>query len=204
MLRAILLQIIYTRPKLFSTIAANFSYMMDSRYGIRWTLNDLQDILVHLVRSSPQTKFLFLVDALDEYQGDDSTIAAIVIDLASRCPSNLQLCVSSRPHVDFRKSFGSCIKLHMEYHTGGDIRKYTHGIFQSYIQRHGGNYRSLVDDMISNAQGLFIWVKLASNEILRAAKRGEDISQLQSRLDNMPQDLDEFYQRILNQLDAED
>lgn len=73
----------------------------------------------------------------------------------------------------------------MENEIGGDIRKYTSGIFEKFIQRHGDTYRTLVNQIIVHAQGLFIWVKLASRELLRAAKRGEDIESLLKRLQGM-------------------
>lgn len=204
MLRAILRQVVTARPALFHEIEADFKAMKKSRDGVRWTLHNLQNYLVKIVVGSQRTRFFFLVDALDEYQGEDADVADIFSSLASTNTKNLQFCISSRPHIDFLEKFESCGKLRMEFETEQDIRKYTNSIFQNYIERHGDIYRVLVDEIVINAQGLFIWVKLASSEILRAAKRGEDIHQLQKRLEGMPQNLDEFYQRILDQLDPDD
>ncbi|PMD24332.1 hypothetical protein NA56DRAFT_541277, partial [Hyaloscypha hepaticicola] len=204
MLRALLRQVVTAKPQLFQAIEPEFAQMRSSRSGVLWSLRALERFILTVVQSATTTRFFFLVDALDEYQGEDIVIAQIFAKIAEECQNNLQLCVSSRPHIDFREEFGSCHKLRMELETQEDVRHYTNGRFQDYLKKHGSSYQVLIDEVVSNAQGLFIWVKLASNELLRAAKRGEDIEQLRKRLNGMPQELDEFYQRILDQLDAED
>ncbi len=204
MLRSLVHELISARPTLFQPYEAEFVRMRDSRKGISWTLQILNNCLLQIVQNADQTRFFFLVDALDEYHGEDAVVAELFTRIAERCSSNLQLCVSSRPHIDFRDQFEHHKQLRMESETTDDIVRYTKKIFNQYIRRHGDNYRVLVDEIISDAQGLFIWVKLASNEILRAARRGEDIDRLRRRLRGMPQELDSFYQRILDQLDPED
>lgn len=204
MLRTLLRQVVTAQPKLFQAIKAEFAQMKSSRIGVLWSLRALERFILTVVQSATTTRFFFLVDALDEYQGEDMVIAQIFAKIAEECQKNLQRCVSSRPHIDFREQFGSCHKLRMELETQEDVRNYTNARFQDYLKRHGSSYQVLIDDVVSNAQGLFIWVKLASNELLRAAKRGEDVERLRKRLNGMPQELDEFYQRILDQLDPED
>ena len=203
-LRTLLYHVVSLRSNLFHAVEEEFRRIKQQRGGIIWNLRILEICLLAIIQHSPQTRFFFLVDALDEYEGEDAVVAELFTSISKACTKNLQLCVSSRPHIDFLEQLDPSEMLLMENETGDDIRKYTSGIFEKFIQRHGDTYRTLVNQIIVHAQGLFIWVKLACRELLRAAKRGEDIESLLRRLKGMPQELDDIYQRILDQLDPED
>ncbi|KAI9677340.1 MAG: hypothetical protein M1822_008147 [Bathelium mastoideum] len=205
LLRTILFHIVTQHKDFFQHIRPTYRNLNGrSNDGIIWTLATLERCFFDLVQRSSHARFMLLVDALDEYAGEDSEIATFLVRLSESSPNNLQICASSRPHVDFEEEFDSCARLQMEHETEHDIREYVQGQFRAFIDRHGKSYTYLVDDIVSNSRGLFVWVKLACIEILRAARRGEDIEMLSKRLESMPQELDDFYQRMLDLLDPEE
>ncbi|KAI9667847.1 MAG: hypothetical protein M1821_000666 [Bathelium mastoideum] len=205
LLRTILFHVLSQHNDLFQHIRRTFRNLNGrSNDRVTWTFAALERCFFELVHRSSHARFMLLVDALDEYAGEDSEIATFLTHLSESSSQNLQICASSRPHVDFEEQFGSCARLRMERETEHDIREYVQGQFRAFIDRHGSSYAYLVDDIVSNSRGLFVWVKLACIEILRAARRGEDIEMLSKRLKSMPEELDDFYQRILDLLDPEE
>ena len=209
MLRTLLYQTVGANPTLFSSIERRFLQLQQRRGGLIWNLPTLEECLLSVVQSGKNMRFLFLVDALDEFDGEDTIITEFFKRISDACPENLLLIVSSRPHVDFQEGFENCIQLRMERKTESDVSRYANGMLKPLVDKRGYSYKILVENIVEHAQGLFIWVKLACLEILKAARRGEDLKQLLSRLTDMPSaldelSLDEFYQRILDQMEPDE
>ena len=208
-LRSLLHQTVSAQPALFSSIERRFLELQQQRGGLIWNLPVLEECFLSVIHSGQNTRFLFLVDALDEFDGKDTIISNFFKRISDSCQANLQLIVSSRPHLDFQEGFENCTQFRMELETESDISRYANGMFKPLVDKRGYLYQTLVEDIVKHAQGLFIWVKLASLELMKAAKRGEDLKGLFLRLRDMPSahddlSLDEFYQRILDQMDPEE
>jgi hypothetical protein len=61
--------------------------------------------------------------------------------------------------------------------------------------------RQAKEYIVQNAQGVFIWVHLVREELLRYARTGCTKNQLFRFLKSLPTELEEFYKRILHELE---
>ncbi len=171
-----------------------------------WKRKELFEVLdkVSKQRALP-AKFCFFVDGLDEYEGDDEDIIALLQDLASS--PNIKICVSSRPWNCFLDAFDdSKWKLILEQLTKDDMRQYVHTMLvqnKAFLMMANLDHRcgSLVPQIAEKAQGVWLWVYLVVRDLLRDLKGGEEFPLLQRRLDSFPDELEKYFANILDRVD---
>jgi hypothetical protein len=150
------------------------------------------------------TKFCFFIDGLDEYDGFDREIAALVKTLASS-PA-IKVCLASRPHNIFVSDFGSNPKQMIYIHefTDWDIRQYIKTVFQgdpafiSCKDQDPQGYQELAESIRKDANGVFLWVYLVVLQLLDGIQNADRMSDLQRRLDRLPKDLRSLFSHMLN------
>ena len=134
----------------------------------------------------------------------------ILNDLAST--GGMKVCVSSHPWNVFVRAYESC-KPHLFLHdlTAGDIRLYVKseimGSLSSPATYDSSNssdkdLHAIVSDIVSRAEGVFLWVYLAVQSVLRGFDEGDSISTLQKRVLTLPTDLQLFFDNILSRVDS--
>ncbi|KAK4187547.1 hypothetical protein QBC35DRAFT_532472 [Podospora australis] len=74
--------------------------------------------------------------------------------------------------------------------------------FASLQARESGFADGLFDSVVFKASGVFLWGYLVVDSLLDGMKAGDCISDFHRRLDTLPRDLEDLYERILNDLDA--
>jgi hypothetical protein len=149
--------------------------------------------------------FCFFVDGLDEYDGNHIEIIHVLKRLAtSPC---IKICVSSRPWNVFLNEFpDKDRRLLVEEHTRGDIQLFMDqvlGADERYLRlaRQDPRCQDFTKQIVSNAQGVFLWVRLVINEILRGLDNDDGIPDLQRRLQYLPKNLEAYYQRMFDNID---
>ena len=152
-------------------------------------------------------KFCFFVDGVDEYDGGDHNNIVDVLKNLNASPS-VKLCMSSRPWNIFIAAFGSNNdqRLLLEHHTKGDIEKYIINRFERdeqfiALQLRDSRSSVLVDLIVKNAQGVFLWVRIVVSNLLRGLSNDDSLSDLQKRLESLPTSLTDYYQHIFNSID---
>lgn len=168
--------------------------------SIQGLLTTLQSICK--AAQDSEAKFCFLIDGLDEYEGKPIDMIELIRVL--RTLPNLKLCLSSRSWDEFEHEFGKdgTRKLYMHDFNSNDISAYVHDTFAR-----DENYQDLEDiDMIGNlliqeivkrANGVFLWVFLVVRSFQEGLINGDSISNFKRRLDELPTDLNEYFERIL-------
>jgi hypothetical protein len=58
----------------------------------------------------------------------------------------------------------------------------------------------LISYIVTDAEGVFLWVSLVVNDLLRGLADGDDINRLQTRLNALPKNLEGLYWRILERI----
>jgi hypothetical protein len=162
----------------------------------------LQTLRKISVSTSPDTKFCFFIDGLDEYDGRPADIIELVDILKSF--KNVKTCVSSRPWNEFKDHFGteSPWKLFMEDLTRGDIRLYVEDTlgknskFQQ-LQKDDPQCPNFVQNIVRDADGVFLWVFLVIRSILDGLTNSDRIKDLQDRMNETPKDLKNYFKTIL-------
>ncbi|KAJ9637283.1 hypothetical protein H2199_007570 [Coniosporium tulheliwenetii] len=203
MMRPLLHQILKQLPQLHKAVLLHFEEIRRTRKEFAWRRSDLERAFQRVMQFDSNFRFLVLVDALDEYQGEEIRLAEFLTALSETYPHKLHIYVSSRPSAELKDQLRSYPNIRMEDKTAQDIQHYVAVRFHNMLS---GNksFQKLADSVIRAAEGVFVWVKLVCDELLRAWRRGEDPARLDQRLQAMPKELDAFYQRILDALDAED
>ena len=177
--------------------------------SIEWSPADLKKgIEDALFRISTTRKVLLLLDGLDELEGDDSDRQEMLTFLHRLVQfENVKLCVSSRPWNIFNDFFHDFPKLHLQDLTRNDIGKYVrHSLsysmhLQSTYLHNSGEGESLIGAIVDKASGVFLWVRLVVQELLRGFRDGETIRTLRRKVDTMPEDLNGFFKRIIDSID---
>lgn len=59
----------------------------------------------------------------------------------------------------------------------------------------------LVENITIKSCGVFLWTRIAVASILSGIGHGDRVSDLQDRLDTLPEELEQLYDKILNSLD---
>jgi len=146
-------------------------------------------------------KICFLVDGLDEFDGLHEDIANVFKDMTEAC--DVKVCLSSRPLVAFSNSFKDCPSLRLQDLTRPDITKYVNGkfgasqAFNSLLTREPISTTELLAEIIDKADGVFLWVHIVVQSLLKGVQNRDEISILHQRLRCMPQELEPLYGHLL-------
>ena len=184
-----------------------FPERLHDRYlGSRpWKTSDLLQACSKLTHQLVKTKFCFFLDGLDEYDGEHRDVMRILLELAKM--TNIKICFSSRSWNVFQETFGDMYgSVTLEEHTNRDIEIYVIENLKkdgNFSQRLKGDpqLKGLIDEIIRNAQGVFLWVRLAVNDVLRGSANKDSIHDLQHRLRYLPRNLETYCQRAFDNID---
>jgi hypothetical protein len=149
--------------------------------------------------------FFLAIDGLDEFDGNASEIIDFILQIA-KFP-NVKICTASRPWSVFEDAFHKQPSLLLENLTRKDIRDYVTSNFNSsrhYVRliQHGSEGAiKLTHDIIKKASGVFLWVRLVVDSLLQGISNADNMSELQARLDALPTDLEELFDKLLEKVE---
>jgi hypothetical protein len=209
LLRSLLYQILCGYPELIPIVAPSrweSLSLLDFIPGV-WKESELEssfDSTVKAVKSD--CRLCLFIDGLDEFDGAHDSLVTLVKNLAHQ-NTNVKFCVASRPWVGFQDAFETKPHLRMETLTYNDMRHYISSNLYldpgfSKLQTLQPEFASqLIESIISKASGVFLWVNLVVASLLAGMSYGDRIPDLQKRLDQLPPDLEELYDKLLRSLD---
>ena len=150
----------------------------------------------------------FFIDGLDEYDGDHKELIRLLRSFSA--PKNIKICVSSRPWNVFLRAFGTEFHtmLRLEDLTRKDITLYVRGtleqndLFNQLRERENAHCADLVNEVVSKAQGVFLWVFLVVRSLLTGLTNDDRIMDLRRRLRHLPADLESYFAHMLATIDA--
>ncbi|KAH9969671.1 hypothetical protein BC827DRAFT_22763 [Russula dissimulans] len=167
-------------------------------------INCLKETLSH----PSQQPFYLIVDALDECPNNSGMpspreqLLDIIKDLVELRLPNLHVCVTSRPEIDIRDALEPLTSLRVSLHdqTGQrkDIIEYVSSVVYSDTKMRRWreeDKRMVIETLSERADGMFRWVYCqleALRHCLPPSVRGI--------LDELPETLDETYERILRDI----
>lgn len=150
----------------------------------------------------------FFIDGLDEYDGDHKELIRLLRSLSR--PYNIKICASSRPWNVFNLAFGtgSHTMLRLEDLTRNDITTYVqetleqNDLFNQLRKRENAHCVDLVNEVVSKAQGVFLWVSLVVRSLLTGLTNADRIMDLRRRLSLLPADLESLFAHMLATIDT--
>ncbi|KAI1319393.1 hypothetical protein F5Y16DRAFT_102526 [Xylariaceae sp. FL0255] len=158
-------------------------------------------------------RYFILVDGLDELDGTEEkaktkqTQETIDLFISLAKLPQVKICVSSRPWLIFEDAFEEKSSLTMEYLTRSDITAYVRDRFESNkhfakLEKQEPVFASqLVMNIVDKSAGVFLWVYIVSKSLLTGLSNSDGISDLQTRLDELPEELEALFERMLLSLD---
>ncbi|KAI0445096.1 hypothetical protein F4803DRAFT_509394 [Xylaria telfairii] len=211
LLRSLLYQILLEHPEItrhvFPTRWEMANSLLDSARAVVWSTKELLDSFIALPSTLSKDCFFIFIDGLDEYNGEHEDLIRIIKTLGTTL--NVKLCVSSRPWLDFSDAFStSPWKLYLQDLTKSDIRTYVHDKLEAHCHFRRLSARNpeaaeyLVAQITTRAQGVFLWVYLVVRSLTRGLVNADTIRDLQRRVDEVPQQLEDFFERILCSIDS--
>lgn len=212
LLQTLLFEILCHSPELIPNICPNYLNAdgpLDSFHTLQpWSLSELSQVFNNLasIEYLPVRICLF-IDGLDEYDGEHSDIIHIIKILGTS--PHIKLCVSSRSWPVFEDAFGrSHWKLYLQDLTLNDIEFYIKDNLEDDPQFRQLKYRdsvgseNLVKEIVSKAQGVFLWVYLVVRSLLRGLTNRDDMSDLQRRLGELPGDLETYFKHMFDTIEV--
>lgn len=218
LLRALLFQVFSQYPDLIPLLlpdlwaktysrAVNYTRLGED-FTQFWSLRQLMTTFKALLhRKTLPLKFFFMIDGLDEFDGDHEELANLFKEI-TECP-NVKVCLSSRPWVVFEDMFGQCPNLRLQNLTYKDIEEYVAGklrsnnAFQRLSSREPEAAPALIQEIVEKADGVFLWVKLVIQSLLSGIRNRDELSDLWERLRLMPRELEPLYNRLLDLIEPQ-
>ncbi|KAF4626223.1 hypothetical protein G7Y89_g11938 [Cudoniella acicularis] len=176
-----------------------------------WTRPELLRALTQVLKQIPsQTNLFLLIDGLDEYEGDKDGLIDFLTDIPPSWSntSRTRLCLSSRPLNVFQDAFGNGPSFRLQDLTYKDIRMYVAGSLnkkqrmQELVRIDSNSASKLIDDIVQKADGVFLWVKLVVKSLITGFQNYDSIMDLEKRLAVLPSDLEQLYNRMLENIDG--
>ncbi|KAI1455227.1 hypothetical protein F4805DRAFT_286186 [Annulohypoxylon moriforme] len=157
------------------------------------------------------------IDGLDEYDADSEdhwNLAKQLRNWTVRSNGNIKICISSRPHIEFEQTFSSSngpgrYQVHLQHLNRPDIEIHCRTMFMKdeefqNLKHLQDSYQYLVGAIVQRAEGVFLWAVLVVRIILSEARRQGTKEDLKIKLDELPKDMDQLYDRILGSLSHAD
>ncbi|KAI1878958.1 hypothetical protein JX265_003135 [Neoarthrinium moseri] len=172
-----------------------------------WEDSELQSLFHLCIRNLKRCNAAaaLFVDGLDEFEGDPEDLLSTFKGIDDF--SDYKLCVASRPWVEFQDRFYQKPSLLLEHLTYNDIKDFIVERFDSDARfaqlrlRERQFADQLVEDIVSKASGVFLWVSLVVSSLLSGMGNGDRVADFQRRLNLLPPDLTDLYGKIIQSLD---
>lgn len=209
LLRSILCQLGTIHPICFKSFAKDDCFDLEK---LRVTdpssyLNVLKGVFKRIFSTqplAPRRTFIF-IDGLDECNSSEAAeIGYFFADLTSsahKANVKLDVCISRReyPSITIR----NCLEIHMEAHNVQDIRQYVH----QKLEMAGvgpGEAEPLQQTIVRRSNGIFLWVVLAVQGILRDVESGKNAKLILKRTETLPKALEVLFAQILEAMNPEE
>ncbi|KAF5235733.1 hypothetical protein FANTH_11613 [Fusarium anthophilum] len=202
--------LLYKRLKdqqhLISTILEHFSHLsLHSEYH-DWSIKDLQDVWTCVASLDPRPICVF-VDGLDEIRNEDGFTQLVqAIQSISRIPRT-KLCVSTRPEAQIMRWIKStkAAGILLEELTRFDMLVFVQQRFcqvSSSSRLCQGCYERLSQELVDKAEGVFLWLYLATSSIIDGIENQDTEDMITARLDGLPVGLEKLYIEMWERLNA--
>lgn len=203
MLRSILYQLVGAN----STANQAVRQELNARHGHalyeNLDMSDLQKAFRIACKAISRThKICAFVDGLDEFSGHHIEVVRMVDFLVNNGVH--KLCVASRPEYVLVQQLGRHPSFKMQDRNLLTIRAYVNQAFEKmpphppYL-----DVSELIAKIVSKAEGVILWAYLVTGYMVELLLAGGTREEVYKRLDEFPQELNEVYERLLNNVKPE-
>src|SRR3569833_1005430 len=209
MVRSLLSQIIVQAPILGQHVINAFDEMKRRQSSLQWSTFKLQQLLLRLIEAASDHPLCVFIDALDECEGasdsgSGTSIAEWIYSISQVMQQRGRLCLSSRSS-EFSYELRTTPKFVMDRHTAADISTYVNAKLRPMLDDEGSSYDDgLAKQLVSQANGGFLWVRLAAEMLLKSWIRRDSFGKLKKRLNELPRNLTNLYKGLFEDMSVDD
>jgi hypothetical protein len=202
--RSLLWQVLNQNMSLASTLFAEL-YLPHAEWDEFPTFHQLRRAFGRLTSDSlTSTRIAIVIDGLDEFDAQRFTMTELgEMFITATKVGNIKALLSSRPLTAFTDCFASQPQLELQQLTHDDITTYVFDSLSVHPQMvyltatYEDQTKALVEEIVSSASGVFLWVKLVVKSLLDGLQNGDQIEDLQIRLRSLPRDLEALFTHML-------
>ncbi|KAK3331681.1 hypothetical protein B0T19DRAFT_397518 [Cercophora scortea] len=171
-----------------------------SKAGMEWQVPELEEILDSIFRAGTTSRIVIFVDALDECAEADATSVVSFLRQLTRSAltshSALDICLSTRhfPSVTLRDSPSIIV----EHYNQQDMNTFLQSKLAATELPLNGEWLRLKKSIIDKSNGVFLWVVLVADSLLKHWETGKSMAFLRNHLDKVPDKLEELYTSLLS------
>ncbi|KAL2834589.1 nucleoside phosphorylase domain-containing protein [Aspergillus pseudoustus] len=205
--RALLYQMFLTQDDGFPDFAKMFHHrLLVPEEALTWREEELKSFLSNFFAEFRPYRTILFVDGLDECNGNGMReLAFFFRDLtasARRSGTKLSICLSSREYP--KVSMGQCLEIRIDQFNMDEIQSYVHQkLAMTGLSEHA-HWLKLATSIIDKSAGVFLWVVLVLDTLLKDWDNGYNLRHLEKRLQETPLELEQVYERILSSVPKED
>jgi hypothetical protein len=208
MLRSVLYDVLDQNEAFFFHFQERYRKAARDGNSFQWPYNFLKEILLSFRDHPVETRLHLIVDAVDESEGRDRLDIVNLLRLlcapANGCNVSSKVFIASRPIEGLNRSVANTgIKvITMQEVNKPDILKFAGSFLGPKLGLFGDLNRRATEIIIRNAQGVFVWVHLVREEVLKCSARGYTGRKIVDLLESLPKELEGSYRRMLDELES--
>jgi len=201
------------RSLLYDILAADESFFLHFQTVFRrcggrnivWAYDDLKDILL-ACGNHPLSRELFLViDAMDESDEKDRRDIVLLFQKLSDPTNNkclVKVFLASRPINNLHYALAdTCNHILLQEKNTEDIEKFSNAFLGDRVFHSAQNFQEQARKyIVQHADGVFLWVALIREDLMRYADQGRSENQLMKFLKSLPRELGSYYVHMLEEL----
>ncbi|KAL6699497.1 hypothetical protein J3F84DRAFT_404549 [Trichoderma pleuroticola] len=167
-----------------------------------WSVADLLEAFQGVMDEAVQKMNVCLfIDGLDEFEGDHTAIIDFFKNLCLGDKGrSIKICLSSRPWAVFQDAFEYAVpNLRLQDLTYGDMYRYTKDRLRENVhirrllKHEAAAGEELIQNAVQKADGVFLWVRLALNEMIHKFDQSTGLAGLSGVLQTLPTELNELF-----------
>lgn len=162
-----------------------------------WSVKDLQAAWNYLADRDARSICIF-IDGLDEIRNEDGFTKLFKSVQSISKFSNVKICMSTRPEAQIMRwlQTTNAVGILLEDLTRFDMVLFVRKRFRELLINGDASsefFDYLRQQLVDKAQGVFLWLHLASGSIIEGIENGDSNDMLSIRLHELPGDLEKLY-----------
>ncbi|KAJ3545493.1 hypothetical protein NM208_g2482 [Fusarium decemcellulare] len=173
-----------------------------------WSVRELERVLFAALKlATRQQPLCIFIDGLDEYVGDDGQEGLVQRIRTITQFERVKICVASRPETRLQDWLGTVPNLKLHDLTKPDMRTWVQtrlSTFEREGQLPSELSTKLVGRLLWKAEGVFLWLRLATQSVIRGIQNKDSEDLLVSRLEQLPDALEDLYADMWKRLNEDE
>ncbi|KAL6835271.1 putative kinesin [Trichoderma camerunense] len=174
---------------------------------VKWDYASLKRVLKSLQKYSTKNRFYLIIDAIDESdEADRRDILSLLYELCSGMVCCVvKIFIASRPVAQIEARRGQYLNfIRLQDETTADISNFAYSLLDGLHFDATNLLPQAIKYIVDNAFGVFLWVKLAGAELIKAHEDGLSQEAMFTLLKELPTELKDVYERMLDKMKGND